>query len=111
MQGLPVLNCDNCGACCTEQAALPVQLIGTVFKMPGCSPLPESLRASLRRAVRRFQRDGWPPDGSPCIWYDATTRQCKHYEYRPTLCRDEVKPGDASVSALASQALGRGASA
>ncbi|MBY0527329.1 MAG: YkgJ family cysteine cluster protein [Gemmataceae bacterium] len=91
---LPVVSCDDCGACCTEQAALPTSLVGTAFRMPGVGPLPVELRAELLAAVERFRRDGWPADGTPCIWYDAAAKRCRHYEYRPTLCRDEVVPGD-----------------
>jgi Fe-S-cluster containining protein len=58
------------------------------------SPLPSELEEELRAAVERFKRSSWPPDGSPCIWYDPERRRCRHYEYRPVLCRDEVKPGD-----------------
>lgn len=89
-----VTSCEGCGACCTEQAALPIHLVGEKFRLEPVSPLPESLKAELRDAVERFLRDGFPPDGSPCIWYDAEKRQCKHYEHRPELCRDEVTVGD-----------------
>jgi Fe-S-cluster containining protein len=92
---LPLItNCDSCGACCTGQAALPVHLVGTHFRSEAVSPLPESLQAELRAAIETFQRDGWPADGTPCMWYDAEKKQCKHYEHRPVLCRDEVKVGD-----------------
>ncbi len=26
--------------------------------------------------------------GEPCIWLDLETRQCRHYDYRPQMCRD-----------------------
>lgn len=26
--------------------------------------------------------------GQPCIWLDLDTLLCKHYEYRPQMCRD-----------------------
>lgn len=92
---LPVVsNCDNCGACCTGQAALPVALVGDGFRMEPVSPLPPELVTELLAIRTRFIADGFPPDGSPCIWYDAETRRCRHYEHRPTLCRDAVKVGD-----------------
>lgn len=92
---LPVVtNCDNCGACCTEQAALPIHLVGKHFRMEPVNPLPPELEAELLVTVEGFLKDGFPPNGSPCIWYDSETRRCRHYEHRPTLCRDEVKPGD-----------------
>lgn len=94
---LPVIsNCDDCGACCTGQAALPIHLVGDGFCLGPVSPLPLELIAELEATTERFMRDGFPPDGSPCIWYDPEKRQCKHYAHRPKLCRDEVKVGDKS---------------
>jgi Fe-S-cluster containining protein len=94
-QPLPVVtNCNDCGACRREQAALPVSLVGEHVRMKSVTPLPEDLKAELLAAVERFQRDGWPADGTPCIWYDPETKRCRHYEHRPTLCRDAIQPGD-----------------
>ena len=92
---LPAIdNCDGCGACCTEQAALPVHLVGEFSRMDPVSPLPAALAAELRATIQRFERDGWPDSFSPCIWYDPEMRRCKHYEHRPKLCRDTLEPGD-----------------
>lgn len=90
-----VKDCSDCGACCTEQAALPVHLVGEYAAdfLP-VNLLLESLAEELRQTAARFVREGFPPDGSPCIWYDAATKGCRHYEHRPELCRDEVNPGD-----------------
>ena len=31
---------------------------------------------------------------SPCLWYDATTARCRHYEFRPDACRTfEINTG------------------
>ncbi len=56
--------------------------------------LPALLLAELEGLRLKFLAEGFPPDGSPCVWYDAKTRRCRHYEHRPELCRDEVQPGD-----------------
>jgi Fe-S-cluster containining protein len=32
-----------------------------------------------------------------CLWFDAVTRQCKHYEHRPQLCRDYELGGQACL--------------
>ena len=92
---LPVItNCDDCGACCTGQAALPVHLVGDGLRMEPVTPLPADLEAELRATLARFLAEGFPPDGSPCVWYDSASRRCKHYAHRPTICRDGIKPGD-----------------
>jgi Fe-S-cluster containining protein len=36
------------------------------------------------------------PNKGICIWFDETTKRCKHYELRPDVCREVVKCGDAS---------------
>lgn len=92
---LPLIkDCHDCGACCLEQEALPIHLVGDGFRMESVSPLPEELKAELLQTIERFEKEGWPEDGSPCIWYDAEKKGCKHYNHRPVLCRDELKVGD-----------------
>jgi uncharacterized protein len=97
MKPLPLVkNCDGCGACCTEQAALPVSWYAAPesTRLGDPSTLPPDLLAELVKLRDRFLATQFPPDGSPCVWYDPATRRCRHYEHRPELCRDEVKPGD-----------------
>lgn len=97
MKSLPVINnCDGCGACCTGQAALPIHLVGEgAARLNSVSPLPPELIEELQAIIKVYKADdSWPDDGSPCIWYDADTKRCKHYNHRPTLCRDAVKVGD-----------------
>jgi len=48
-------------------------------------------------AVEISEAQRAPPDGSPCIWYDTTTRRCKHYEHRPAICRN-YDPGEVSCN-------------
>lgn len=86
-QALPVIkNCDDCGVCCIGQEALPVgyYLSPTDDK----SILPPELLAELKALAERFNREGWPCNGEPCVWYDAETKRCRHHEYRPDICRD-----------------------
>ena len=74
-----------------EQEALPVNLIdrGPHYStIDGCKPLPEWLEAEVRAVWERMQRGEFDPIGQPCIWFDQETRRCKHYEYRPEVCRD-----------------------
>src|SRR6516164_7426 len=72
---LPVLNCDGCGACCQEQAALPVSWYLVIVPLLGRpTGLPPALLSELESMRDRFFADGFPPDGSPCIWYDPETK-------------------------------------
>lgn len=91
---LPAIdNCNDCGACCTAQEALPVGWYLGVLRGRRHG-LPAELLAELEAFAERFNAHGWPSNGEPCVWYDADTRRCKHYEHRPDVCRDGVKPGD-----------------
>jgi Fe-S-cluster containining protein len=88
-QSLPVLNCDGCGVCCHGQAALPVGwYVGFYANADEQAALPPPLLASLGAMRERFDAEGWPPDGSPCVWYDDEARRCRHHEHRPEVCRD-----------------------
>jgi Fe-S-cluster containining protein len=88
-QPLPlVTSCDQCGACCTGQAALPLSMVSRYAAVFVVNPLPEALAAELLELVAHFNAIGWPADDTPCIWYDAPTKRCRHYEYRPGICRD-----------------------
>lgn len=93
MIALPVTSCDDCGLCCYGQAALPVSYYLGAAKREAAG-LPTHVLKELVAMHTVFSRDGWPPDESPCVWFDATTRRCVHYEHRPTICRDTIAPGD-----------------
>jgi Fe-S-cluster containining protein len=82
-------SCDGCGACCTEQAGLPVSWY---LVMEPDTPLPPGMREGLVALREEWLRDGFPPDGSPCVWLDGT--RCAHYEHRPAICREAVAVGD-----------------
>jgi Fe-S-cluster containining protein len=47
--------------------------------------LPESLKAEVEAHIDGLEDVDM---GEPCIWHDAETGKCKHYEYRPQMCRD-----------------------
>jgi Fe-S-cluster containining protein len=80
---LPI-SCEGCGACCETQG-LPPGYTAPVMM----THLPAELRDEIllhlaeerRTGKRRYER------GLPCIWYDAETRRCRHYEHRPGTCR------------------------
>ena len=96
---LTVISCTDqpCGACCTEQAALPVSWYLGYCAFGDRKTLPPKLLADLQSMLDDFMDDEFPADGSPCVWFDAETRRCKHYEFRPDVCREEnVVPGNES---------------
>lgn len=94
-----ITNCDDCGACCTGQAALPINLVGEHFRMKPVTPLPQALADELRATAARFLADkSFPPDGSPCIWYDADTRRCKHSKLVFFTVATERTPQEALVA-------------
>lgn len=64
-----VTSCDGCGACCTEQAALPVHMVGPMACDKPVNPLPEELETELIAQLASFALGEFPPDGSPCIWW------------------------------------------
>jgi Fe-S-cluster containining protein len=51
------------------------------------------LREALLAAERERRAAGEPSYGSPCLWYDASTARCRHYELRPSACRDFILGG------------------
>ncbi len=83
MTSLPIIDCNNCGACCRE--------IGTPPFL-GCEiyELPEHLRDEV---LEKLNQDPERENSRlPCFWFDTDTNKCMHYEHRPNICRDfEVK--------------------
>jgi Fe-S-cluster containining protein len=52
----------------------------------------DELRAYYANCAQQV-KDGIPPnvayrDREPCFWFDDNTQRCKHYEYRPVICRE-----------------------
>jgi Fe-S-cluster containining protein len=88
---LPVIeSCDGCGACCRVVTLPPFR---RDFDEGGEDAW-ERLRweradllAELLDADRARRTAGSPSYGTPCLWFDAETGRCRHYEYRPHACR------------------------
>lgn len=60
-----------------------------VFYRGGQDPHWETLPQHLRDEVDEHIAALTEIDlGTPCIWLDLDTRQCRHYEHRPQMCRD-----------------------
>lgn len=61
-----MIACKGCGLCCMWQSKPPFAEGETKPDIP-IEP---------------------NPDNSPCCWLDLETRECKHYEHRPELCKN-----------------------
>lgn len=87
MASLPILNnvvsCDGCGVCCMHMGTPP-------FADDEVSLLPQGVFDSLQ-AIRETSRVQYLVHGTnytPCGWFNMETRQCRHHEHRPRVCRD-----------------------
>ncbi len=82
-----IASCSGCGVCCLL-VGLPPFLSAEWRRVK--HDLPADLREqieTLRSNTR--QRSESPGRGNtPCIWLDPQSRQCKHYEFHPAVCRD-----------------------
>jgi uncharacterized protein len=108
-QSLPLVSCDGCGACCMAQGSPPGYRHCTT---PPQGPddlvpdgdywrfwtMPEALRAELLAYYDRVPARRIPGGGHPCLWLDLETRQCRHYEHRPELCRQLPVDGPSCLS-------------
>jgi uncharacterized protein len=88
---LPVIaSCDECGACCLVVTSPPFV---RVFDGEGEEAWERlrwehpDLMAALLAVERARRAAGEPTFGSPCLWYDAATRLCRHHDLRPQACR------------------------
>jgi uncharacterized protein len=101
---LPVisdLSCEGCGYCCTYVGVPPGYgrfYFGEPTDTDWASTdgvrwqaMPDDVMAELT-TYRDDVIDGRVEDRSievtPCLWYDPSARQCRHYEWRPQICRD-----------------------
>lgn len=54
--------------------------------------LPDELRQQWLEYTRDYQLPEYGDDPSTfdgaCIWYSSESRQCRHHEHRPAVCRD-----------------------
>lgn len=98
---LPVVDCEGCGACCLEMGSPPgfvlfypppgkTVYLGTLESEDGLlwQALPQPLKDELAAYYAQMRAGGEDRDGEPCLWFDEATRQCRHYEHRPRVCRD-----------------------
>ena len=94
MTELPILNCDDCGACCTHVAAPPgfAMFLGPFSQREMEYSVDweifKTLPGAIKRELSAHYAQDRPVTNGPCLWYDATARKCLHYEHRPTICRN-----------------------
>lgn len=100
-------SCDGCGACCLAQTSPPmyVAILWNREAMEGhpeferVDALPESLKGELQEYIERLKDSSIPNPETPCMWLDAETRRCRHYEHRPNICRDSLERNDENCRA------------
>ena len=87
------VSCDGCGACCLHMSH-------PMYYSKGCDDngnfildYPEGMPEELKRSLDDGGYSITDPD-TPCIWLDLATRQCRHYEWRPPVCREFELGGD-----------------
>lgn len=110
-KSLPIIeSCEGCGACCLKMCSPPgyVMILSdpSIADDPGpfaedverMRQLPEPLKQELLEYLDWLKRER-PRGERPCLWFDQQRRTCKHYEHRPSICRDAVQVGDESCRA------------
>jgi len=84
MSDIPT-TCDDCGLCCMAMTTPPF----TPEELKQLEPELKEQVITHRRSVRAWGGG----KKTPCMWLDLLTGKCKHYEDRPSLCRN-AKIGD-----------------
>lgn len=109
------VSCENCGACCEHMGTPPgyvmfvppdgVEMYEGYKRSPDYKrwlSIPDAVKAELQayyKAVRSGEiPDRTAGDDTPCLWL-TEDKKCKHYEYRPSICRGYaeggvIEPGD-----------------
>ena len=83
---LPILNCDDCGACCMSIGHPHFWRAATGENAdPHWAGLPDNLKTEINQYIDGLEDHDM---GQPCIWLDLDTKSCRHYEHRPQMCRD-----------------------
>lgn len=117
MTRLPIVeDCHGCGVCCLQMGFPTFMLPAKPLTEDEIDADPELRQRAVDPDIRQHLLDGHPGESfwhnlpqhlrleleqfwevhagktdslnGPCIWLDQATRQCKHHEYRPHVCRD-----------------------
>ncbi|HET6425127.1 MAG TPA: YkgJ family cysteine cluster protein [Planctomycetaceae bacterium] len=100
---LPVLgpqSCTGCGCCC-EGIGSPVAIYASRRSFGSHHPfrpadLPTALIAEIDEHFSGLMRG--QESQAQCLWFDPVVRQCRHYEFRPPLCREYELGGRACLA-------------
>lgn len=99
---LPILDCNDCGACCTHIGTPPgFAMFFGAWPQREIEQSPDweifrSMPAKLKTELRRYYHGVFVSKmivdrtsiETPCLWYNEATRKCRNYEHRPTTCRE-----------------------
>jgi uncharacterized protein len=97
---LPIIeSCDGCGACCMHMGSPPA--FGIFFPRAGHEitlgardredyQIIKAMPSTLRDELHAYYHSGVDrgAENLPCLWLDLDTKKCRHYEHRPTICRN-----------------------
>jgi uncharacterized protein len=115
LEVVAISSCDGCGACCTYVGVPPGY---GKFYFSGAPALndadwesidgmrwramPDGPRAELivyNAAVDAGTAADRTDAVTPCLWYDPSSGRCRHYEWRPQVCRDFARGSANCLSA------------
>lgn len=107
---LPILgpeSCEGCGLCC-QGIGSPVLIYAS---RPGIgdphpsrpADLPPEFAAEIDEHFSGLVRGQEPQ--AQCLWYDAAGKRCRHYEFRPPVCREYELGGRACLSRRREESL------
>jgi Fe-S-cluster containining protein len=102
-------SCDGCGLCCEGIFSPPAMYLLRTSRVGGFLFRPKNFPESLARQIEdHFDRLAQGADPLPhCLWFDPESRQCRHHEWRPSVCRNYPIGGEACLRERQSFLQGR----
>jgi Fe-S-cluster containining protein len=91
------VSCEGCGVCCMVVRVPPFCVIWDGDRPTPIDDSEESLAEvryalavpdRLRQELSKHSVFEVLQDEAPCTWFDPKTKQCRHYDLRPPICRD-----------------------
>lgn len=89
------IKCEGCGICCMEMTTPPGYGViilgysswldeGDILRV---REMPDELKVEIIEAMGATERSSICEE-LPCCWLDLSTKRCKHYDLRPSICRE-----------------------